>query len=89
MRPLLLSRITLVWIVLLAATTVSLLMGHGIGIHDARHAGVAILVIALVKVRFVILDFMEIRRAPTYMRVTAETWVTIICTALVTLFLIQ
>jgi len=62
-------------------------VGHGVGLHDARHAGTAIIVIAFVKVRFVILDFMEIRHAPMPMRIVGEAWVLIVCTVLIGLFL--
>lgn len=87
MKPLLLSRITLVWFGLVAATAASWEMGHGVGLNDLRNAGVAILVVAFVKVRFVILDFMEIRHAPVAARIVAEVWVVAVCAVLVTLFL--
>jgi hypothetical protein len=86
MQPLLRSRITWVWCGLAAATALSWEMGHGYGFQDPRQAGVAILVVAFLKVRFVILDFMEIRHAPRAMRVIAEVWVVSLCTALVVLF---
>lgn len=87
MRSLLLSRTTLIWFVLVAATALSWEMGHGIGFSDTRHAGVAIIVVAFIKVRLVILEFMEIRQAPGFMRLVAEAWGLVVCAALVTLFL--
>jgi hypothetical protein len=87
MTELLRSRTTLIWFLLVAATIFSWEMGHGVGLHDARYAGAAIIVVAFVKVRFVILDFMEIRHAPLPMRIVGEAWVLIVCTILIALFL--
>jgi hypothetical protein len=86
MQELLRSRVTWVWFGLVAATALSWGMGHGVGLHDPRHAGVAILIVTFLKVRFVILDFMEVRHAPRFMRVIAEVWVIAVCTVLVVLF---
>ena len=88
MRSLLLGRTTLIWFLLVAATALSWEMGHGVGFSDIRHAGVAIIVIAFVKVRFVILEFMEVRHAPVLLRVLTETWSVVVCAILVTLFLV-
>jgi len=88
MKDVLISRATLIWLVLVCATAISLEIGHGGGgVFARRYAGAAIIVVAFVKVRFVILDFMEIRHAPLPMRIIAEGWVIVVCTALVTLFL--
>jgi hypothetical protein len=86
MRPLLFSRITLVWLGLILATALSWEMGHGMGFRDARLAGAAIIVVAFVKVRYVILDFMELRHAPVLMRAVAEVWAAAVCAVLVGLF---
>ena len=88
MNSLLLSRTSLVWLLLVAATALSWQVGHGVGFDDIRHAGIAILVVAFIKVRYVILEFMEIRGAPVFMRVIAETWVVVACTILVVLFFV-
>ena len=74
------------WLSLVAATLVSWRFGRGFLIHDRREAGIAILVIAFIKIRYVILDFMEIRRAPLPMRIGAEIWVVAVCTATVLLY---
>ena len=86
MMTLLRTRITLVWFVLVAATALSWEMGHGVGLHDLRQASVAIIVVAFIKVRFVILDFMEIRHAPIWMRIVGEAWTVLVCAALVLLY---
>jgi hypothetical protein len=70
-----LRRITWVWLGLLGATALSSQLGRGSFLGDPRNAGAAILLIAFVKIRFVILDFMELRHAPLGMRVAGEAWV--------------
>lgn len=69
------TRITAVWFLLVAATAASWEMGHGFPFEDLTKAAIAIIVLALVKVRFVIMEFMELRGAPLPMRVAAEAWV--------------
>lgn len=80
------NRITLVWVLLIAATALSWEMGHGVGFDDFRHASIAIIIVSLIKVRFVMLDFMEIRNSPTFMRIVAEAWVAVISIAMVALY---
>jgi len=87
MMQLVLSRTTLIWLLLIAATAASVAMGHGMGVHAIRGAGAAIIVVAFIKVRFVILDFMEVRHAPLPMRIVGEAWVLLICAALILLYL--
>mgnify|MGYP000884398785 CR=1 FL=1 len=87
MLEMLRSRVTLVWLILVGATGLSWALGHGIGIADPRRAGAAILVIAFLKVRWVLLDFMELRGAPRALRLAAESWVVVACAVLVVLHL--
>lgn len=87
MTNLIRSRITQIWLLLVAATAISWEMGHGVGFNSVRYASVSIIVIAFVKVRFVIMDFMEIRGAPLFMRIVAEAWALTVCSALVVLYL--
>jgi hypothetical protein len=81
------SRITLVWFILVTATAASFEMGHGVGLHDLHQASIAIILIAFIKVRFVILDFMEIRNAPIPIRVVGEVWCVVVCSALIILYI--
>ncbi len=87
MKALLLSRVTVVWGLLIAATLLSWQLGHGVGFDDARLAGAAILIVTFIKVRFVIRDFMEIRHAPRWMRRVGDGWILLIVALLVGLFL--
>ncbi|WP_207779248.1 cytochrome C oxidase subunit IV family protein [Zavarzinia aquatilis] len=74
MRALLLHRLSAIWLLLVLATVASWEIGHGLGISDHRLASVAIVVVAMIKVRFVALDFMELRDAPLAFRVAANLW---------------
>ena len=87
MIHLLRNRTTLVWFILVAATMASWEFGHGVGFNDVRYASIAIIVIAFIKTRFVILEFMEIRHAPVAMRIVGEVWGVVICAALIVLYL--
>lgn len=82
------NRITLVWFLLVAATALSWEVGHGLAFDDLRYARAAVIVVAFIKVRYVILDFMEIRHAPLAVRAVAEIWAITVCAALVGLYLI-
>ncbi len=82
-----LHRPVLVWGLLVVATLLSALLGgHGEG--AARGASVAVLVVAFVKVRFVLLDFMELGGHRGPVRIFAEVWTAGVCAALVTWYLV-
>lgn len=77
-------RAVVVWLVLVALTVTNPLLGsEGAGSHWA----VAILTIAVVKVRFVGLDFMELRSAPTAMRLVFEAYCLVLWAVLAACFL--
>jgi hypothetical protein len=66
------ARTTVVWAILVGATLVSWAVGseHGTGSLIA----VIVLGVAAVKVRFVGLDFMELRHAPLVLRAAFESY---------------
>jgi hypothetical protein len=88
MASLLRSRATAIWLLLVAASLFSWestrLEGGGMG---AQLAYAAILIIAFVKVRFIGLDFMELRGAPWPIRIGFEIWAMAVCIALLILCL--
>jgi hypothetical protein len=88
MSALLWSRTTLVWLLLVVATALSWQIGHGVGISDAQIGSVAIIIVAFVKARFVIFEFMEIRDAPKWMQQVGAGWVVLIATLLIARLLI-
>lgn len=83
-------RSTAVWLALVVATLVSWLLGahHDFGGGTARTlATTGVLIVAFVKVRFVGLDFMELRAAPLALRMCFEAWIAVVLPVLVTLYL--
>lgn len=86
MSALLLTRSTAIWLLLIVATLASWAMGHGVGITDPSHAGIAIIVVSMIKFRFILFEFMELRGAPTAMRLTGEVWCLLLTALLVGLF---
>jgi hypothetical protein len=87
-KELLLGRTTWIWLLLVVVTATSWWLGQDeMGLANLRYASLAIIVLAFIKVRFVILDFMEVRHAPLPMRVVGEAWIVIVCAVLVTLYL--
>ena len=89
MKDLWVSRTTLIWGLLVVATLLSWQLGHGAGFDTARSAGVAILVVTFIKVRLVMLEFMELRDAPRWMRWVSQAWMAGIAMVLVGLFLLR
>lgn len=80
-------KITAVWLVLILATGLSWQFGHGFGFGDQYQFGtIAVLVVTFVKVRFVYLDFMELKTAPRSLRLVFEAWALLMCGLLITLY---
>jgi hypothetical protein len=79
---------TAVWLVLIAATALSWMLGtdHGFGSTDHSLSSVVILLVAFVKVRFIGLWFMELRDAPLPLRALFEAYCIIVCTLTISLF---
>lgn len=70
--PLVRNRAGVSWLVLVAATCASWLVGTGHG--TGSMVAVLVLAIAAVKIRLVGLDFMELRNAPLPLRVAFEIY---------------
>ncbi len=87
MTMLLRNRITLVWLGLVVATCLSWETGGDLAFTgDGRNLGAIVLIIAFVKVRYIILEFMELRHAWLGMRLFAEAWCLVVCVAVLFLF---
>ena len=67
------ERVTLVWVGLMALTCLTT-WGLSKDLFSPAVAVVGMFLIAAVKVRYVMLDFMELRHAPTPVRVAFEAW---------------
>ena len=81
---LIVSRPTLVWVVLVMATLLSF-ESMMLGGDGARLARCAILVIAFAKATVVGLEFMELRKAPPILRLPFLGWAIVACTTLLIL----
>lgn len=76
-------RLVVRWVILLALTLLSFESAWGFAwLRDPSAAIILVIGVALLKVRFVILDFMEIREAPWALRGPFEAWVAAIATAI-------
>jgi Prokaryotic Cytochrome C oxidase subunit IV len=80
------SRITVVWLALIAATLASWLLGVG---HELpiNYAAITILVIAFFKVHLVGRYFMELRHAPVALLAVFEAWTVLVAVVLLSLYL--
>jgi caa(3)-type oxidase subunit IV len=87
MTALLRTPATAVWVLLIAATTVSWALGIQHGLHDHQLSSVIILLIAFVKVRLVGVYFMELREAPNVLRWLFEAYCVVVCALLVGVFI--
>lgn len=74
----------LVWLVLMLVTIVSWLLSlHPAGqVGPSLAGGIFMIVLAFIKVRLVIIHFMEIDHAPLILRIICEAWVACGCIAL-------
>ncbi|MBZ4618485.1 cytochrome C oxidase subunit IV family protein [Mycobacterium avium] len=84
-RSLFNARSPYVWLALVSITTVSWAVGaeHGIGSTVA----VVVLALAMIKIRFVGLDFMELRTAPHILRGVFEAYCAVLWTVLAGMYL--
>jgi caa(3)-type oxidase subunit IV len=80
------SRISVVWLVLIAATLISWRVGtdHGLQAHLAT---TIVLLVAFIKVRLVGLYFMELRGAPLPLRAIFEGYCVAVCAMVIVIYL--
>ncbi|MET0546136.1 MAG: cytochrome C oxidase subunit IV family protein [Caulobacterales bacterium] len=80
-------RITWIWALLVAATCFSWESVQGFQLFsDVRWATALVMVVAFIKVRFIMMEFMEIRQAPLPLRIFADVWVAAVCTAILVMY---
>ena len=71
---------------MIAATLLSWRIGTDGGLH-ASLATPIVLIVAFVKVRFVGMYFMELRRAPVPLRAAFEAYCLVVCSVIVAMYL--
>jgi len=79
-----------VWLVLLGATVFSITLfeaSHSDRMN--RYASSAVIAVAFVKVRFVGLDFMELRESPAVLRLAFELWLAVVGSTLILMAWLQ
>lgn len=81
------QRLLVVLLLLLVATLFSFFVGHGEAFLDRRAAGTVIIAVAWFKARLIMRDFMEVRLAPTRLRIGGELWLATLSTALIAMCL--
>ena len=76
-------RETVAWLVLIAVTLGVLYFDVAQSQQgtQSRLAGIALLAIAYFKVRIVLLEFMELKHAPWFLRLSYEAWLCVVAAA--------
>lgn len=80
------NKASLVWLVLIVATAISWVIGTDSASqisYGPKTAQVLILLIAFIKIRLVLMYFMELNNAPKILKWTGEAWVVLMCSALI------
>jgi hypothetical protein len=77
------KRLALWWLLLVALTVISLAGAPSLG--NRAVFAVTILIIAFVKVRIVVREFMEVRAAPIALRLVLGVWGGAVCVALISM----
>lgn len=83
MKEWLLDRTTIVWLILILASSLSWFMGAN---QNQILLNVIIILITFVKVRLVITHFMEVRSAPQALRILCDAWMAILCISMLMLY---
>jgi hypothetical protein len=78
------QRLVVIWAVMCALTLASLAAGKTN--LPGNLSLIFVIVAALIKVRFVVLDFMEVRTAPIQLRLVLEGWLIALGAALLAVF---
>jgi heme/copper-type cytochrome/quinol oxidase subunit 4 len=86
LTSLLKSRITIVWLVLIAATLISWRVGTDQQL-EAHVATTVVVLVAFIKVRFVGLYFMELRQAPLPLRMVFEGYCLVVGSFVIIIYL--
>jgi hypothetical protein len=84
------ARITYVWVALSAITIVSWGLAtarEGTDLVSNVPITIGVLALALVKVRFILQDFMEVRTAPQWLRRFTDIWLVTFWTAILAIYL--
>jgi hypothetical protein len=91
MKTALNKRLLIVWLILTALSLGYLWIDHTADEHGAPRASTVVtisaIVIALIKVRIIMREFMEVRHAPALLRRITDAWVVIMAVVMIGLYL--
>jgi hypothetical protein len=86
------KRLLIVWAILTAMTLVYVWLDHSVDRNGTQQAStvvtVSAIVIALIKVRIIFREFMEVRHAPALLRRLTDGWVILIGVCLLTTYFV-
>ena len=86
------KRLLIVWAILASMTLVYVWLDHSVDQSGTLKAStvvtVSVIVIALIKVRIIFREFMEVRHAPTLLRRLTDGWVVLIGVCLLTSYFV-
>jgi Prokaryotic Cytochrome C oxidase subunit IV len=86
------TRLFIVWLILVAITVAYLLIDHAAENYGVAEASTVVTVvaicIALIKVRIIMREFMEVRNAPSILCRLADFWVVLMGAAMLTTYLV-
>lgn len=81
------QRVTKVWLALMVLTAVTT-WGLSTDLFSPAVAVTGTFLIAAVKVRFVMLDFMELRHAPIRVRIAFQSWLAVVVALILGMWLL-
>jgi hypothetical protein len=86
------KRLLIAWLTLSAMTLVYVWMDHSVDTAETLRASpvvtVSAIVIALIKMRIILREFMEVRHAPIWLRRLTDGWVMLIATLLIGTYIV-
>ena len=84
------KRLLLVWLILASLTLAYLWIDHSVGgsLKSSAVVTSSVIVIALVKVRIIFREFMEVRNAPVLLCRLTDAWVVLMAVALLSCYFV-
>ena len=83
------DRLFLIWLLLIAVTLLSAMIGGAHGVASAGHgaaATIAVLVIAFAKAGLVMFNFMDVRGAPAALKIASLAWLSFVLAILLSAY---
>ena len=77
----------LVWVCLMVLTSISWYVGESPEKYDHSGVVVSILIVTFIKIRLVIMHFMEVKNAQLPLRLAFDAWCIVVATALIGVFM--